>query len=322
MFWFDESLSNNFFIFEWPLRGVHKYRYYVHPTGVSVSEPEFDDPVWMHGYKCAFRFQSKLYDDYSSIRETKNPMLKRLHKNNELWRFRMFDGIVDRQGKPLPGTDNLNGKTLILVDTWFTRMMPQEKKPIVHYVDYDLHKRGIEDAKQEVMDNLQKIIRSGISDGVSSFIGNAEKSISSVTRERERLQAEVAKREKQIARLQELEAKAAERQANRNQKPRFSDGYVYLLKALHDDRLYKIGRTNNPANRLKTFGVKLPFPVEYSCLIKCDDMYALESELHTRFARNRVDGEWFTLTDDDVRYIHALAEAPQSAPVDRQRVSA
>jgi hypothetical protein len=38
-------------------------------------------------------------------------------------------------------------------------------------------------------------------------------------------------------------------------------------------------------------------------------MYALESELHTRFARNRVDGEWFTLTDDDVRYIHALAEA-------------
>jgi hypothetical protein len=53
MFWFDESLSNNFFIFEWPLRGVHKYRYYVHPTGVSVSELAFDDPVWKHSKRVA-----------------------------------------------------------------------------------------------------------------------------------------------------------------------------------------------------------------------------------------------------------------------------
>jgi len=84
--------------------------------------------------------------------------------------------------------------------------------------------------------------------------------------------------------------------------------YVYLLYETYAG-CYKIGHTRNPSRRIYDFNVKLPIKFQVLAVIKCDDMYALESELHTRFARNRVDGEWFTLTDDDVRYIHALAEA-------------
>lgn len=153
-----------------------------------------------------------------------------------------------------------------------------------------------------IMGQVYKAVRLA----VQEVRDDTRKDLDKIGDELKRLEKERADLDKRIQKLKELEAKAEQRKTRSPQKP---DGYVYLLKALHDDRLYKIGRTNNPANRLKTFGVKLPFPVEYSCLIKTDDMYALESELHTRFARNRVDGEWFTLTDDDVRYIHVLAEA-------------
>lgn len=86
-------------------------------------------------------------------------------------------------------------------------------------------------------------------------------------------------------------------------------GYVYLLSALHDSSLYKIGRTNNPNNRLHTFSVKLPFAVEYLCVIQTDDMYLLERQLHGKYSSKRLEGEWFKLDLEDVDYIKGLANA-------------
>lgn len=83
-------------------------------------------------------------------------------------------------------------------------------------------------------------------------------------------------------------------------------GYVYVLKGVHG--YYKIGRTMNPSNRLATFSVKLPFPVEYYCVIKTDDMYTLEQKLHSKYASKRVDGEWFfNLSDHDLAFLVRLA---------------
>lgn len=85
------------------------------------------------------------------------------------------------------------------------------------------------------------------------------------------------------------------------------NGYVYLLRVLTTDNLYKIGRAKNPDNRLATFNVKLPFPVEYEHVIQTDDMYTLETELHTYFAGKRQTGsEFFILQSEDVQYIKAL----------------
>lgn len=83
-------------------------------------------------------------------------------------------------------------------------------------------------------------------------------------------------------------------------------GYVYLLQS--PTSAYKIGRTQDPDNRLATFGVTLPFEVEYIALIKTPDMYGLERKLHAHFkSKRRGNTEWFDLSSDDVAYIKSLA---------------
>lgn len=91
-------------------------------------------------------------------------------------------------------------------------------------------------------------------------------------------------------------------------RPRTRAGYVYILRALHDPTIFKIGRTNNPDNRLRTFNVKLPFDVEYLCVLKTDDMYVLEYQLHLKFADKRLSGEWFSLSANDLDYINGMKQ--------------
>lgn len=92
----------------------------------------------------------------------------------------------------------------------------------------------------------------------------------------------------------------------RGQKqPKVKAGWVYLLRA--DNGTWKIGKTGNPHSRKKTFGVKLPFQVDFEHLIECPDMGKLEKELHARFAEKRLRGsEFFALTPDDVAIIKAI----------------
>lgn len=82
-------------------------------------------------------------------------------------------------------------------------------------------------------------------------------------------------------------------------------GFVYLVRS--EGGYYKIGRTKNPANRIKTFKVKLPFEIEYVAIIQTNDMYALEKELHKKYKPKKVNGEWFSLNDDDLNYIKSLS---------------
>ena len=84
-------------------------------------------------------------------------------------------------------------------------------------------------------------------------------------------------------------------------------GYVYLIQS--PTTAYKIGRTQDPDDRIKTFSVKLPFEVNYIRLIYTDDMYALEKALHDYFADKRINGEWFELEDADVTYLKHMLVA-------------
>jgi hypothetical protein len=86
---------------------------------------------------------------------------------------------------------------------------------------------------------------------------------------------------------------------------RSTKGYVYLLREINGLH-FKIGCTRNPDSRRETFGIQLPYRVEYEHLIQVDDMYALEMNLHSRFADKRVNGEWFNLEPSDVDYIKGL----------------
>jgi len=104
--------------------------------------------------------------------------------------------------------------------------------------------------------------------------------------------------------LEEKQRKAAQREAFTSKKRTPVEGYVYLLCS--PSGYYKIGRSKNPHSRKATFDVKLPFEVEFEHIIKTDDMIALEEQLHSRFALNRVNGEWFNLSTDDVAYIKSM----------------
>lgn len=88
--------------------------------------------------------------------------------------------------------------------------------------------------------------------------------------------------------------------------PRNRVGYVYLLAVPNSPGLYKIGRAANPENRLRTFNVKLPFPVHFEHVIKCADMYGFESMLHRLFASQRANGEFFNLSAADVSLIKSF----------------
>jgi hypothetical protein len=80
-------------------------------------------------------------------------------------------------------------------------------------------------------------------------------------------------------------------------------GYVYVVKS--DTGHYKIGRTVNFRDRAKTFGVKLPVEIEFLVLIETGNDMLLEATLHQQYQHKRVNGEWFSLDDNDMLFLTA-----------------
>lgn len=79
------------------------------------------------------------------------------------------------------------------------------------------------------------------------------------------------------------------------------DGYVYIVRS--ESGFCKIGRSVDPNDRVKTFGVLLPFEVDFELLIPHFNHRSLERELHMKYASRRAGGEWFALTEEDINEI-------------------
>jgi hypothetical protein len=82
-------------------------------------------------------------------------------------------------------------------------------------------------------------------------------------------------------------------------------GFVYLIWSQYG---YKIGKAVNVKSRTKLFEVKLPFPIRIEHYAKFSDYTQAERSLHLHFQDKRLEGEWFSLTDDDVAFIKTLGE--------------
>lgn len=80
-------------------------------------------------------------------------------------------------------------------------------------------------------------------------------------------------------------------------------GYVYIIRS---DYGYKIGMTKHIKDRLQLFGVKLPFEIEQVKIYKGETYTELEKELHLLYDHNRLNGEWFKLSDSDLIKIDKL----------------
>ena len=81
-------------------------------------------------------------------------------------------------------------------------------------------------------------------------------------------------------------------------------GVVYLLKSAYG---YKIGRTRSVPDRMRTFGVQLPFVYTIPFCVWFDDCHAAERRYHVAFASKRINGEWFDLEETDIELIRRAA---------------
>lgn len=205
-----------------------------------------------------------------------------------------------------------------------------ESVGIRHYIALDEHERLMEESSVSITKLIADQVERGVTSGVERAIAKTTRTLEAtqdakadVERQMKELQYKLDKLNEAEQRhldrqrlLQEQAALRAAEQAERERQKaeraatRTRAGYVYILKQVNGE-YYKIGRTSKPDDRLHTFNVKLPFTVEYEHLIQTDDMYALESELHAKYADKRVNGsEFFRLTTQDILDIVAESETP------------
>ena len=81
-------------------------------------------------------------------------------------------------------------------------------------------------------------------------------------------------------------------------------GVVYLLQS---GVFHKIGFTTRAVeDRVKEIQAQMPHEIRVLHTIPSDDIEALETTLHERYQWNRVNGEWFTLSQENVNEIKSL----------------
>ena len=79
--------------------------------------------------------------------------------------------------------------------------------------------------------------------------------------------------------------------------------YVIYLQDTAGERFYKIGLASSFTARFNAHQCSSPFPICVACAYFVGNMRVEERELHRIFAIQRVRGEWFRLSPDDLRLI-------------------
>lgn len=86
-------------------------------------------------------------------------------------------------------------------------------------------------------------------------------------------------------------------------KSKFDEkGYVYIIQ---EDltNTYKIGKAKNLGERLNLFSVQLPFNIKLIHVIWDKNYGMIEQLLHIHFQNKRLNGEWFSLSKEDINWI-------------------
>lgn len=79
-----------------------------------------------------------------------------------------------------------------------------------------------------------------------------------------------------------------------------SSGWIYLIQAEGTEK-YKIGRSQNPRQRLQCLQTSSPIPLKLVFTQWTVNCFALEKYLHEIYKEERIHGEWFHLSEH-IRY--------------------
>lgn len=88
-------------------------------------------------------------------------------------------------------------------------------------------------------------------------------------------------------------------------------GFIYLMQAAGG--MFKIGKSISPKKRVTKFG-SLPWDIRLAHVIETDDMDWLESKMHGVFSQQKVRGEWFRLSAEDVEWFTGIAVLDRESP--------
>jgi len=103
--------------------------------------------------------------------------------------------------------------------------------------------------------------------------------------------------ESQMRRRKDIEKKTIHKNGEK------SNGRVYFIRA---GEYVKIGFSNDAKHRIETLQTGQPYELECLCLIKGNR--STESKLHARFSKYHVRGEWFSQTEELMRYIEKIKD--------------
>lgn len=78
-------------------------------------------------------------------------------------------------------------------------------------------------------------------------------------------------------------------------------GYVYFIENI-EERTVKIGVSKNPRERISALRTANSSPLAFLKIIPTNEMERDETELHRRFDRYRLQGEWFQLCSEILEY--------------------
>jgi len=95
--------------------------------------------------------------------------------------------------------------------------------------------------------------------------------------------------------------RSAEKAQSKHKKRR---GYIYLAHC--DTGHYKIGRSKEPADRIRSLNTQTPVEITLIHTFEADDMFVAEEKLHRRYINKRMNGEWFELDQTDVETINGI----------------
>lgn len=84
--------------------------------------------------------------------------------------------------------------------------------------------------------------------------------------------------------------------------------YVIFIEDSNGKRFFKIGITENFGARVATHQCSSPFDMRVACAYFVGNMRKEETYLHDVFSGNRVRGEWFDLSDEDVVMISSRSK--------------